>query len=146
VGMAVFLWSCYVRNSGTRAGRCTRTRVLNINFFQKHYLHSFRASLVLVSIYCRFRRTVANLFALQTSHCTASNFIKYSQSRTFSNVHMKVKVKLSPCLINQALCHKDIWSGAITPPFLISSLDGGEWSASRPRHLRPGKEPSVPIG
>jgi hypothetical protein len=30
--------------------------------------------------------------------------------------------------------------------FLISALDGGEWSASRPgRALRPGKGPSVPI-
>jgi hypothetical protein len=31
--------------------------------------------------------------------------------------------------------------------FLISALDGGEWSASRPgRALPPGKEPPVPIG
>jgi hypothetical protein len=27
-----------------------------------------------------------------------------------------------------------------------SALDGGEWSASRPAALPPGKEPLVPIG
>jgi hypothetical protein len=31
------------------------------------------------------------------------------------------------------ICHEDICaSGGIAPPFLISALDGGEWSASRP--------------
>jgi hypothetical protein len=37
-------------------------------------------------------------------------------------------------------------SGGIAPPFLISALDGGEWSASRPCRFTPGKEHSVPIG
>jgi hypothetical protein len=30
--------------------------------------------------------------------------------------------------------------------FFTSALDGGEWSASRPAALAPGKEPPVPIG
>jgi hypothetical protein len=30
--------------------------------------------------------------------------------------------------------------------FLISALDGGEWSASRPGRFTPGKGPPVPIG
>jgi hypothetical protein len=30
--------------------------------------------------------------------------------------------------------------------FLTSALAGGEWSASRPGALPPGKEPPVPIG
>jgi hypothetical protein len=30
--------------------------------------------------------------------------------------------------------------------FLTSALVGGEWSASRPAALSPGKEPPVPIG
>jgi hypothetical protein len=43
------------------------------------------------------------------------------------------KAKLSLCLINWALCHKDIWgSWCIVPPFLTSALIGGKWSASRP--------------
>jgi len=30
--------------------------------------------------------------------------------------------------------------------FLTSALDGGEWSASLPAALLPGKEPLIPIG
>jgi hypothetical protein len=30
-------------------------------------------------------------------------------------------------------------SGGIAPPFLISALDGGEWSASRPGRFNAGK-------
>jgi hypothetical protein len=59
----------------------------------------------------------------------------------------KIKVKLFLCLINHALCHGDIWgSGGIAPPFLTSTLDGGEWSASRPGRFAAGKERLVPIG
>jgi hypothetical protein len=39
----------------------------------------------------------------------------------------KVKVKLFLHLINYAPHHKDAWG--ISPPFLTSALDGGEWSA-----------------
>jgi hypothetical protein len=51
------------------------------------------------------------------------------------------KVKLSLCLINEALCHKDIWgSGCIDPRFLdLSTSSGGEWSASRPGHFTAGE-------
>jgi hypothetical protein len=28
-------------------------------------------------------------------------------------------------------------SGGVALPFLISALDGGDWSASRPRHFTP---------
>jgi hypothetical protein len=43
----------------------------------------------------------------------------------------KVKINLSLCLINYASRHEYIWvSGGIAPPFLISALDGSEWSAS----------------
>jgi hypothetical protein len=37
-------------------------------------------------------------------------------------------------------------SGGIAPPFFTSALGGGEWSASRPTALSPGKELPVPIG
>jgi hypothetical protein len=41
----------------------------------------------------------------------------------------KGKVNLALCLISEALCHEDIWgSGGIAPPFLTSTLGGGEWS------------------
>jgi hypothetical protein len=36
-------------------------------------------------------------------------------------------------------------SGGISPPFLTSVLDGGEWSASRPGRRR-GKCPEYPMG
>jgi hypothetical protein len=34
---------------------------------------------------------------------------------------------------------KTFWNGGITPPFLISALDGGEWRASCPGRLIPGE-------
>jgi hypothetical protein len=35
----------------------------------------------------------------------------------------------------------------IFPPFFTVTLDGGEWSASRPGHFYlQGKNPAVPIG
>jgi hypothetical protein len=50
-------------------------------------------------------------------------------------------LKLSLYLINYALCHEDILgSGGIAPSFLTSSLDGGEWSDSRPMSLYPGRK------
>jgi hypothetical protein len=40
---------------------------------------------------------------------------------------------VSLCLINEAQCHEGIWeNGGITLPFLTSTLDGSEQSASRP--------------
>jgi hypothetical protein len=33
----------------------------------------------------------------------------------------------------------------MAPPILTWALDRGEWSASHLGHLRPGKEPTVPI-
>jgi uncharacterized protein YacL len=55
-------------------------------------------------------------------------------SRIKSRVHkngieifLTVKVKLSLCLINKALCHEDVWGReGIAPPFLALALDGGE--------------------
>jgi hypothetical protein len=46
---------------------------------------------------------------------------------------VKVKVKLSLCVINETPRHEDVWErGDIAPPFLTSALDGGQRSASRP--------------
>jgi hypothetical protein len=50
---------------------------------------------------------------------------------------------------NLATRHGSMWEERrfYSYSFLISALDGGEWSASRPgRALPPGKEPPVPIG
>jgi hypothetical protein len=57
----------------------------------------------------------------------------------------KVTVNLSLCLINQALCYEDLWEdGDVAPPCLTSTLDGGEWSASRPGRFTSGeKAPGV---
>jgi hypothetical protein len=49
-----------------------------------------------------------------------------------------IKIKLSLCLFNYALCHEDVWrSRGIAAPFLTSALVGGEWSASRPGRFTP---------
>jgi hypothetical protein len=43
------------------------------------------------------------------------------------------KVSLSLGFINEAPPHEVVWGSAgISPPFLTSALDEGEWSASRP--------------
>jgi hypothetical protein len=40
-------------------------------------------------------------------------------------------VMLSLCLNSQAPCQEGVWmSGGVTPSFLISAVDGGDWSAS----------------
>jgi hypothetical protein len=60
---------------------------------------------------------------------------------TYSCLHCvkDKKVKLSLCLINEALCHEGVrGSGRMARPFLTSALDGGEWSASRPGRFAPG--------
>jgi hypothetical protein len=47
---------------------------------------------------------------------------------------------LSLYLFNYEPCHEGIWwSGDIAPPFSISALGGGEWSASRPGRFTPRK-------
>jgi hypothetical protein len=53
-----------------------------------------------------------------------------------------LKVNLFLFLISQELCHEDIYgSRGIAPPFLTSTLDGGEWTAFRPCRLTPGTPP-----
>jgi hypothetical protein len=43
--------------------------------------------------------------------------------------------------LNSVPCHEDIQgSGSVTPPFLTSVLDGGEFSSSL-HHFTPGKQP-----
>jgi hypothetical protein len=57
----------------------------------------------------------------------------------FAACEMKYcKNLLSLCSINQALRHEGVLgSGSITPPFSTSTLDGGEWSASRSFRFNP---------
>jgi hypothetical protein len=44
---------------------------------------------------------------------------------------VKVKVKISLCLINLGPLHEDrCGSGDIVPLFLTSALNGGEWAAA----------------
>jgi hypothetical protein len=53
--------------------------------------------------------------------------------------------EVTPCLINQAPRHDDVWGNACTaPPFLNSTLDGGNWLDTRPGHFTPAKrEPTI---
>jgi hypothetical protein len=54
-----------------------------------------------------------------------------------------IRAKLAPGLIKQAPRHIVLWgSGGIVQPFLISDLDRGELSASRPSCFTP--ENSIP--
>jgi hypothetical protein len=56
------------------------------------------------------------------------------------------KVKLSLCLITEALCHKDVSaSGDIAPQFFTSEIYEVEWSASQPGRFFAGKEPPVRV-
>jgi hypothetical protein len=79
-----------------------------------------------------------------------SIFIIISNSSSKSYTHFpfvgKVKVKLSPCLTNEALRHEDVWgSGCIDPHFLDLGTSW-RWVVSfMPLPLYPGKEPPVPI-
>jgi hypothetical protein len=51
---------------------------------------------------------------------------------------VQVQGKVSLCLISRELLREDIWaSGVICPLILTSTLDGGEWSASRPYRFTP---------
>jgi hypothetical protein len=64
------------------------------------------------------------------------------QLRNFNNKnYLNCKGEIVP-----VLCYEDTWgSGGVAPPFLASSLDGGEQSASRPfRFIPGGKSPLVP--
>jgi hypothetical protein len=50
-------------------------------------------------------------------------------------------VKLSVGLINEAQRRADVCrSGGITPPFLTSALDGGEWSLTKYVYISKSKE------
>jgi hypothetical protein len=67
-------------------------------------------------------------------NCHAYNLIRWSINLPDS----KVKLTFSLFLINLAPHNEDVWvRGGIAPLFLISALDGGEWSASRPCHFTP---------
>jgi hypothetical protein len=49
-------------------------------------------------------------------------------------------VKFPLCLINQRARHEIMGeSGYAASPLLISAVDGGEWSTSRPCRFNPGK-------
>jgi hypothetical protein len=64
---------------------------------------------------------------------------------THSNIHIaemwyiRVKLKLSLCLINYDPLYEDIWGSGV-PPFLTLALNGGEWSASHPGGFIPREE------
>jgi hypothetical protein len=54
-----------------------------------------------------------------------------AQGIGYTSDSVKVKVKFSPCLINSARRHEDVW-GSVDPTFLISAFDGSEWATSSP--------------
>jgi hypothetical protein len=61
-------------------------------------------------------------------------------------VDLYVKGKAVPILI-KAPCHEYVWgSGDIANFFLLSALDGGEWSLHTQSTLPPEKNSTVSIG
>jgi hypothetical protein len=79
----------------------------------------------------------------------SSYFIQNEAFKLNASMQEK-KVKLPMLLINYASQHEDVWgNGGTAPPFLITALDGDEWSASRsgypmvtvsPRVKQPGSD------
>jgi hypothetical protein len=65
----------------------------------------------------------------------SETYLKYYRKRTpqFYRSKKEVKIQLAPCLLNEALSYEDIpGTGIIAHTFLTTTLDRGEWSASRP--------------
>jgi hypothetical protein len=52
-------------------------------------------------------------------------------------VKKKKKVKLLLYFTNYTVCNEDVWESGGTAP--TTAIDIGEWSASCPGHLPPGK-------
>jgi hypothetical protein len=79
----------------------------------------------------------------QSNVCTISHVIVADgtslKKQTFRSTALKVKVSL--CLTNEALCHEGVWG----VDFLTLALVVGEWSTSRPGFFTPqGKSPQYP--
>jgi hypothetical protein len=67
-----------------------------------------------------------------TDYAVTAVFMTWSSTKHSDNFTFEeVKVNLFLCLINRALRHEGVWgSGDMSPAFLTSALDRGEWSAS----------------
>jgi hypothetical protein len=80
--------------------------------------------------------------------CTAfTSLVSKCKWQVYWGRGLKVEVKFSLCVINQASCHEDVsGSESIDPLFLTSAPDGGQWSASRPfRFIPQGTRPRYPL-
>jgi hypothetical protein len=86
--------------------------------------------------------TVALLVSHEFHFCRLIHFNSYFIQRSikyFSKfLKKRLKIKLSLCLTNYALCNEDIGGVDVyIHIFLTSALDGGEWSVSRPVRFTP---------
>jgi hypothetical protein len=59
----------------------------------------------------------------------ACTLLNETSARLVQITHNKVNVKLSLCLVKHSTMKTGRGSGNIDPRFLISALDGGDWSA-----------------
>jgi hypothetical protein len=88
-----------------------------------------------------FIYTTTTCFQIPTYHHSSSCFhlIQYHIGQTSTvDIKVKVKVKLSLCLIKYNAMEK-YWGAEVQLHALTSTLDGGEWWASRPAPLNPEK-------
>jgi hypothetical protein len=86
---------------------------------------------LLNQIFICYRRSQISELKL---HVTINEIVTETQRRKQN----KKRANLSPCLIDEASRREDVWGSAgVVPLFLISALEGGVWSASRPSHFTP---------
>jgi hypothetical protein len=121
------------------------TRWVTVSFSRRTLLHGVRETCqeVVMTFLTHYPLLWLHGLLRQTTHYHDSETFGIWATRVTGNplgaAHValmgKVKLKLSLYLSKHQL-----------HAFSISALDGGEWSASRPSHFTPGKEPPVPNG
>jgi hypothetical protein len=158
------LWSCYFPNTrrhhvnhkrnliyGNTLSRVRdETRSLDGSLYLLNSYNSWLQvtidSLIDYTLYRKLRpHNMQNFLSVifYTRRCsdTAPNNWDSSAS-VFTSIEVK-KVKISLCLIREALLHEYIWgSGDVEPPFLTSALCRVEWSVSRPYRFTIGERAS----
>jgi hypothetical protein len=107
------------------------------------WIHAFCCHYFVFFVWCSKTATVWNSYVRLVFICVSS-LILLNGFRW--NLVLQIytgsyyEVKLSLCMINEALCHEDTQEiGGIVPLFLTSAINGGEWSALCPGHFTPGE-------
>jgi hypothetical protein len=65
--------------------------------------------------------------------------VRIHSSGAITQTFVKGKVKLSLCLTNSTLRHKDVWGSGCIDPHILDIGTSGEWSTSCPGRFTPGE-------